>query len=241
MIDTTNDPIVQCARPQPWGSWMRGEDYYSEGMLIWLEVDSKLRQMSGGQPLDQRFRPRLLRDQSRRPGLATYTFDDVVRTLNAIQPYDWATYLHDRVYHTGPAPLAWIQAGGYRLVYRDTPTPYYMSREQRPENLRPHLFDRRAIGEGGRIAGVAWDSPMFNAGATAGATIVAVNGHQYSNDRLRQAIREAQGNRDPIRLLIKRGERYQEAALDYHDGLRYPALERVGSGPSSLDALLAPL
>jgi predicted metalloprotease with PDZ domain len=97
------------------------------------------------------------------------------------------------------------------------------------------------IGEGGKIGGVAWDSPMFNAGATAGATIVAVNGHQYSNERLRQAIREAQGGHDPIRLLIKRGDRYQEAALDYHDGLRYPALERVGSGPSSLDALLAPL
>jgi predicted metalloprotease with PDZ domain len=82
---------------------------------------------------------------------------------------------------------------------------------------------------------------MFEAGATTGATIVAVNGRQYSNDLFREAIRIAHDGRAPIRLLIKRGERYTEVALDYHGGLRYPVLERVGTGPSSLDALLAPL
>jgi hypothetical protein len=29
--------------------------------------------------------------------------------------------------------------------------------------------------------------------------------------------------------------------LPYFGGLRYPVLERVGRGPSSLDALLAPI
>ena len=97
------------------------------------------------------------------------------------------------------------------------------------------------MGEGGRIGGVVWEGPMFAAGATAGATIVAINGRPYSNELLRQAIRAAQGGHDPIRLLVKRGDHYRELSLDYHGGLRYPALERVGSGPSSLDALLAPL
>jgi len=74
-----------------------------------------------------------------------------------------------------------------------------------------------------------------------GATIVAVNGQAYSNDRFRDAIRAAHDGRAPIRLMVKRGDRYNEVALDYHGGLRYPALERVGTGPSNLDALLAPL
>jgi predicted metalloprotease with PDZ domain len=241
LIDTTNDPAVQGRRPQPWGSWMRGEDYYSEGMLIWLEADAKLRQMSGGRHSIDDFARAFFGVNPGDQGLATYTFEDVVRTLNAIQPFDWATWLRERLYQTGPAPLAWIEAGGYRLVYRDTPTAYFTAREHDRKVFDLTYSIGALIGEAGRISGVAWDSPMFNAGATAGATIVAVNGHQYSNDRLRQAIREAHGNRDPIRLLIKRGDRYQEATLDYHDGLRYPALERVGSGPSSLDALLAPL
>jgi len=241
LIDTTNDPAVQGRRPHAWTSWMRSEDYYSEGMLIWLEVDSKLRQMSNGRRSIDDFARAFFGVNPGDEGLATYNFDDVVRTLNAIQPYDWATYLHDRVYTVGRAPLAWIEAGGYRLVYRDTPTPYFTSRERDRKVFDLTYSIGALLGEGGRISGVAWDSPMFNAGATAGATIVAVNGQQYSNERLRQAIREAQGSREPIRLLIKRGDRYREASLDYHDGLRYPALERVGRGPSRLDALLAPL
>ena len=241
LIDTTNDPIVQSRRPHPWASWMRSEDYYIEGMLIWLEVDAKLRQLSGGRHSMNDFARAFFGINPGDQGVATYTFDDVVRTLNGIQPWDWGTSLHDRLSNVGPAPLAWIQAGGYRLVYRDHPTAYMTSREHERKILDLTFSIGAVIGEAGRIAGVAWDSPMFNAGATAGATIVAVNGRQYSNDALRQAIRAAQGNREPIRLLIKHGDRYQEAVLDYHDGLRYPELERVGSGPSSLDALLAPL
>jgi predicted metalloprotease with PDZ domain len=241
LIDTTNDPIVQGRRPQPWSSYMRGEDYYSEGMLIWLEVDAKLRELSGGQKSMNDFARAFFGVNPGDQGVSTYNFDDVANTLNAIAPFDWAAFLRQRVYQTGPAPTGWIAAGGYRLVYRDTPTPYFTARERDRKILDLTFSIGAVIGEGGRISGVAWDSPMFNAGATAGATIVAVNGRQYSNDIFRRAIREARGGRDLIRLLIKRGERYNEVAIDYHDGLRYPALERVGTGPSGLDALLAPL
>jgi predicted metalloprotease with PDZ domain len=242
LIDTTNDPIVQARRSQPWPSWMRGEDYYSEGMLIWLEVDARLRQLSGGRRSMNDFARAFFGVNPGDQGVATYTFDDVVATLNAIAPFDWATYLHERVDRVRPhAPLDWIAAGGYRLVYRDTPSAYFKSREKDRKILDLTFSVGAVIGEGGRISGVAWDSPMFDVGATAGATIVAVNGEQYSNDLFRRAIAAAHTSRDPIRLLIKRGDRYREVALDYHDGLRYPALERVGTGPSGLDALLAPL
>jgi len=242
LIDTTNDPIVQSRRPQPWSSWMRGEDYYSEGMLIWLEVDSKLRALSGGRRSIDDFARAFFGVNPGDQGVATYAFDDVVATLNGIAPFDWGAYLHDRVDRVRPhAPLDWIAAGGYRLFYRDTPSAYFRSRERDRKILDLTFSIGAVIGEGGRISGVAWDSPMFNVGATSGATIVAVDGQQYSNDLFRRAIAAAKGSREPIRLLIKRGDRYREVALDYHDGLRYPALERVGTGPSGLDALLAPL
>jgi predicted metalloprotease with PDZ domain len=241
LIDTTNDPILQGRRAQPWGTYMRSEDYYSEGMLIWLEVDAKLRQLSGGQRSIDDFARAFFGINPGDMGVSTYNFDDVVQTLNRIAPFDWAGFLRQRVERTGPAPLAWIEAGGYRLVYRDTPTPYYLSRERDRKILDLTYSVGATMGEGGKIAAVAWGSPMFEAGATTGATIVAVNGRQYSNDLFREAIRIAHDGRAPIRLLIKRGERYTEVALDYHGGLRYPALERTGTGPSSLDALLAPL
>ena len=153
LIDTTNDPTVQGRRPTPWPSWMRGEDYYSEGMLIWLEVDARLRQMSGGRRSIDDFARAFFGVNPGDQGLATYTFDDVVHTLNAIQPFDWATYLRDRVYRTGPAPLAWIQAGGYRLVYRDTPPPYFTSRERDRKVFDLTYSIGATIGEAGRIIG----------------------------------------------------------------------------------------
>jgi len=241
LIDTTNDPIVQSRRPQPWSSWMRGEDYYFEGMLIWLEADAKLRQLSGGRRSMNDFARAFFGINPGDQGVATYTFDDVVRTLNGIAPFDWAGWLRDRIYRTDPAPLAWIEAGGYRLVYRDTPSPYWMAREHQRKMLDLTFSAGVVMGESGRISSVVWDGPMFAAGATAGATIVSINGRAYTNDLFRQAIREARGGHDPIRLLVKRGDHYRELNLDYHGGLRYPALERVGGGPSSLDALLAPL
>jgi predicted metalloprotease with PDZ domain len=241
LIDTTNDPIVQARRPQPWSSWMRGEDYYSEGMLIWLEVDAKLRQLSGGRRSIDDFARAFFGVNPGDQGILTYRFEDVAETLNAIAPFEWAGYLRQRVEQAGPAPLAWIAAGGYRLVYRDTPTDYFKAREKARKILDLTYTIGLVVGENGRVSGVAWDSPVFDAGITAGATIVAVNGLQYSHDGLKQAITAARGTRDSIRLLVKRGEHYQEVAIDYHDGLRYPVLERVGSGASSLDALLAPL
>ena len=53
-------------------------------------------------------------------GELTYTFDDVVATLNRVQPYDWRGYLQRRVYDIAPeAPLEGITQGGYKLVYTD--------------------------------------------------------------------------------------------------------------------------
>lgn len=241
LLDTTMDPVIQARRPQPWGSWMRSEDYYTEGMLIWLEVDARLRQLSGRRRSIDDFARAFFGRNPGDQGISTYTFDDVVRTLNGIAPFDWGSLLRQRVEATGPAPLEWINAAGYRLVYRDAPPPYFASRERARKILDLTYTIGLVVGEGGNITGVVWDSPLFNEGVTTGSTIVAVNGRQYSHDGLRRAIREARGGREPIRFLIKRGDRYRDVAIAYHDGLRYPVLERVGSGASNLDALLAPL
>ena len=61
LVDTTNDPIIASRAPQPWRSWQRSEDYYSEGQLIWIDVDRIIRAAVGRQALDRRFRQGLLR------------------------------------------------------------------------------------------------------------------------------------------------------------------------------------
>jgi predicted metalloprotease with PDZ domain len=241
LIDTTLDPIVGARRPKPWGSWHRGEDYYGEGMLIWLDVDSIIRERTGGRRSIDDFARAFFGVNPGEQGTNTYSFDDVARTLNGIAPYDWAGYLSRLVNEPGKAPLDWLRRGGYRLVYRDTPTAYFTSREKAREVVDLTYTLGITLGKGGEINGVAWDSPLFNEGVTTGTKILSVNGRAYSDDALKGAITAAKGGRTPIELIVQKGEIYRTIRLPYHQGLRYPVLERVGTGPSTLDTLLAPL
>jgi predicted metalloprotease with PDZ domain len=134
-----------------------------------------------------------------------------------------------------------VKRGGYRLVYRDTPTPYFTSREKAREIVDLTYSLGITLGKDGEISGVAWDSPLFNEGVTTGTKILAVNGRAFSNDDFKNAITAAKGGKTPIKLLVKKGPLYRTIELPYYGGLRYPVLEKVGSGPSYLDALLAPL
>ena len=48
--DTTNQPIISShfAVPEAWPSWQRSYDYYPESDLIWLDADTKIRELSDG-------------------------------------------------------------------------------------------------------------------------------------------------------------------------------------------------
>jgi predicted metalloprotease with PDZ domain len=173
-------------------------------------------------------------------GTLTYSFEDIVRTLNGIAPYDWATYLRQRVEETGAAPLDWLKRSGYRLAYTETAPAYFASRERDREIVDLTHTLGITIGKEGEISSVAWDSPLFKEGFPSGTRILAVNGRAYSADELKGAIRAAKGGKTPIKLLMKRGDIYRTIDLPYYGGLRYPVLEKIGTGPSGLDALLAP-
>jgi predicted metalloprotease with PDZ domain len=240
LVDTTLDPIVGARRPKSFASWTRGEDYYSEGLLIWLDVDSIIRERTAGKRSIDDFARAFFGVNPGDQGTLTYGFDDIVRTLNAIAPYDWATYLKQRVEETGPAPLDWLKRSGYRLSYSETPPPYFASRERDREIVDLTHTLGITIGKEGEIGSIAWDSPLFKEGFPSGTKILAVNGRAYSGDELKGAIRAAKGGKTPIKLLLKRGDFYRTVDLPYYQGLRYPVLEKIGTGPSGLDALLAP-
>ncbi len=240
LIDTTNDPIISQRSPQPWRSWQRSEDYYSEGLLIWLDADSLIRERSGGKRSLDDFAKLFFGVRDRDWGELTYTFDDVVAALNAVQPYDWAGFLRTRLDATSPhAPLDGLARGGYRLIFTDEPTKYFDA-AQKARKINDLSYSLGlSVGEKGVVSGVIWDGPAFAAGITAGTTIVAVNDRAYDDDLIKQAIVAAKRGTAPIRLLVKLGDVYREAAVRWNGGLRYPRLERSGKG-GSLDALLAP-
>jgi predicted metalloprotease with PDZ domain len=241
LIDTTNDPIIASRAPQPWRSWQRREDYYTEGQLIWLDVDRIIRQQSGGRRSIDDFARAFFGVRDRDYGELTYTFEDVVSTLNKVQPYDWQTYLRQKVYAiAAQPPLEGITEGGYRLVFAAEPTKWFKSGEKTAKNNDLTYSGGFVVGNDGKVSSVLWDAAAFNAGITVGSEIVAVNGRKFDGDALKQAIKDAAGSGHAPELLVHDGDLYRTVKLDWHGGLRYPRLEKVGKGKGTLDALLAP-
>jgi predicted metalloprotease with PDZ domain len=170
----------------------------------------------------------------------TYTLDEVISTLNQVQPYDWAGFFRTRVYDVDPeTPKGGITNGGYQLVYNDD-----MPEWQKHMDASQGVNFTRSLGfsltPDGNLQSVIWNSRAFKAGITPDMQLQAINDQKFTVDTLREAIKSAEKSKEPIKLLLKRGDDFVTISLDYHDGLRYPHLERVDSVPDRLDAILAP-
>jgi predicted metalloprotease with PDZ domain len=241
MQDTTNDPIINRRKPLGWVNWQRAEDYYSEGQLIWLDTDTKIRELSGDKRSLNDFAHSFfaVHDGSHAP--AHYSFEDVVQALNAVQPYDWASFLRSRLDGHGPgAPLDGLARAGWKLVYTEQMSDYLKGAE---EHTKSHDFSYSlglTLDKDAHIRNLIWDSPAFKAGLSAGPTVLAVNGKAYKPERLKAAITAAK-NGAPIDLLIKKGETLRTVRIDYRGGLRYPRLERIAGTPDRLGAILQAL
>ncbi len=242
--DTTNDPIINPRHPQSWGDWEMFEDYYSEAGLIWLEVDTLIRERSGGKRSLDDFARAFFGIDDGSYAVVTYTFDDVVKALNAVEPNDWAALLRQRLDGTGaPAPLEGLRRGGYKLVYTETPSEL----QKATESQRSRVDLRHSIGvviddkdQKGMLHEVTWNGAAFKARLTEGMQILAVNGIAYDSDVLLDVIRAAKTGTSPIEFIVKNGDRYLVVNVDYHGGLRYPHLERDASVPARLDDIFTP-
>jgi predicted metalloprotease with PDZ domain len=240
MEDTTWDPVINSRRPQPWVSWQRSEDYYSEGQLIWLDADTLIRERSGGKRSLDDFAKAFFGGQNGDFTPKTYTFEDVVAGLNAVEPYDWTSFLTTRVRDVAPKPpLDGVTRGGYRLAYTDKPTGFWkaIETEQKHTNLMYSLGV--IVSREGDLTQVQWDSPAFNAGLAVAQKILAVNGFAYDADGLKKAVTQAKTGK-PIELVMKSGDHVRTVSIEYRGGLRYPRLERVDGTPDLLSAILAP-
>ncbi len=241
VIDTTNDPIITQRRPQVWPNWQRSEDYYSEGALIWLDVDTKIRELSGDKRSLDDFARSFFGVDNGINVARHYTFEDVVKALNAVQPFDWAPFLKKRVEETGPAPLDGLARAGWALAYTDTQTEFLKGVEEQSKTANFQFSLGFSVGSDGKIAAIVWDGPGFKAGLSGNTTLLAVNGRAYKAEHLRAAVTAAKLDPKPIELLVKHGNLYRTVALDYHEGLKYPRLERIKGTPDRLEAILQPL
>jgi predicted metalloprotease with PDZ domain len=237
--DTTHDPIIAARKPKAWTSWQRAEDYYNEGLLIWLEVDGLLRELTRGRRSMDDFARAFFGGRDGDWGVSTYEFADIVATLDGIVRYDWATFLRQRLGATSSeAPKQGFAKGGYRLVYTAEPNSSVRDIEDRTDVVDLSFGPGLSLSKSGEVNGVVWDSPAFNAGLAVGMTVVAVNGTSYSPERIKRAISDNKGGKSPIALLVRSGDKYRNINLDYSGGLVYPHLQKIGEGEGGIDLLL---
>lgn len=245
LADTAVEAQVLSGLPTPWTAYRRALDYYDESGLIWLEADTILRQKSGGtKSLDDfchAFHGSASTAPAVVPNFLSYGADDVYATLGKIVPYDWKGFFAERVYAVQPrAPLGGIAGAGWKLVYTDQPNAYQKLRAKSSKLVDETFSLGIWVKEDGTVDDIVTGSPAWDAGLGPGMKIVAVNGRAWTTEILPEEVPAAKGASAPIEIAVQQGDALKTFRVNYHEGERYPHLERDASKPDLLGAILGP-
>ncbi len=225
--------------PGAWSSWRRGQDYYFEGALIWLEADATIRRLSGGRRSLDDFCRRFLGESNTGPMVHPYTEADVVAALQSVQPYDWKRFLDERVDAIDlPGPVHALEASGWRLAYSDSLNEYERAADAQFKSVNVAYSLGVSLRADGTISDVNPDGPAGKAGVAPGTKLLGVSGRMYSKDVLMDALKSAHASHRPMELLVGWGEKYRTYSVDCTTGPRYPTGERIEGQPDYLSEVL---
>jgi len=239
LVDTAVAVQFTYPSPRAWMNYRRRVDYYDEGSLVWLDADVLIRQRSNGKLSLNDFCRRFHGGSDTAPLVKTYTFDDVVNTLNEVIPYDWRSFLTERIYQVAPhAPLAGITSGGWKLVYTDKPNTLVRLGDHARKSVDLMYSIGAMFKEDGGVMDVNPNLEAAKAGLAPGMKIITVNGRPWSTDVLHEAIAAAKSSTTPIELVVENGSFTGAYKLNYHGGERYPHLERDPTKPDLLGEVI---
>jgi predicted metalloprotease with PDZ domain len=220
-----------------WFNWVRGTDYYDEGDLLWLEVATIIVRETGGAKSIDDFCHSFHGGANNGPEVKTYTFEELVTSLNAVAPYDWARFFTERLESKSAAsPTGGIENAGWKLEFT--------AEEGKLKGRHALPADIYSIGlqlrPDGTVADSIVGSPAYEAGITSNMKVLAVNGRLYNHDLLIDAIKASKDSTEPITLLVVSDEFVRTAVINYHGGERFPHLVRNASAPDRLADLIKP-
>jgi predicted metalloprotease with PDZ domain len=236
--DSTNDPLIAAGHPLSWRDWQRREDYYGEGVLLWLAVDAAIREKTHDRKsLDDFARDFFGSGKQADMTTSTYTFSDVCAALQRIAPGDWATFLRSRLDTHDPAHVIdGLEHEGYRLVFDGTPSEYSKQSEIDAGARDFSSAIGLTIGKGGVVKAVSWNGPAFQGDLAPGTRIDAVNGQAYKTELLDDLLRDA--SPAPVTLTTTTDGITTPLIVKPRGPLRYPHLQRIDGKPDRLGALL---
>ena len=226
---------------QQWTNLRRSTDYYREGPLLWLQVDSLLREKSHGARSLDTFAAEFFGPPDGVVAVKPYTYEDLVAALNHVVAFDWNGLLQGNLLATRPTPVSpGLEAAGWTVVYNDEPNGAAVDTETVSQQADLSTSIGLVIDQDGTIIDIVPDSAAGRAGLAPATKLMGVNHRVYSADLLRQAIVNAETSQQPIDLLTLTGGYYADYSVDYHQGLRSPHLARIAGKPDLLTPILQP-
>ena len=224
-----------------WNTLRRTQDYYPEGMLLWYECDTIIREKTDGAKSLDDFCKRFFAKVKGRDTVAPYEYPDVIRDLKATADYDWDSFLQRRVTLVQESlPMDVIERLGYRLHYTDKPPQ--ANAAQPAAGPEPDTSAADSLGmtlSGSQISTVVPGMAADKSGLAPGMKITAVNGKKFSGSRLRDALADSIAKKQ-LELLVEEGDEFRTIRVPYSDGLRYLELIRVEGKPDVLGEILKP-
>jgi predicted metalloprotease with PDZ domain len=238
LSDSTLDVLYMPRHTVAWRDWQRREDYYPEGVLLWLDVEAHLRELSHEKYGLDDFAQAFFATHGSVETISTYNFNDVCDTLNALEPADWKSFLEQHLLtHDTVVAMAGLARTGWRLTYDSNPTETFLQDEAEAAVINLDTSLGAQFRSNGAIRSVVWDGPAFRAGLAPGKQILAINGHPFSRAFLLDAANASESI--PVRLTIQDGDSNRDVAIPYTGKLRYPHLERIPDTPDRLTPLIA--
>jgi len=232
-------PALQDA-PRAWQSWRRGVDYYDEDVLNWLWVDVLLRQQTGGKKTMDDFCHTFHGGSNTLPEVKTYTFDDVVKTLEGLAPYDWRKFWIERLTNHGPAaPLGGIEGSGWKLAYSDVPSGLTKAEEEDRDTVDSRYSVGLDLRGDGSVVDTIEGMPAAKAGIGPAMKILAVDGRKFTKNAWREALKAAKSSSMPMEVLVENSDYIKTFKVDYHEGEKFPHLERDAFKPDLLSEIYA--
>jgi len=240
--DTATSAVFLYDAGADWSNWRRGVDFYQEGELLWLDVDSTIRGLTKDKKSMNDFCRAFYGGPGGEPALKTYTFDELVSALNTVAPNDWAGFLRDKLDSLAPnTPNEAVEKSGWKIVYNEQPNEVEQTEDSVHKRLSLDLSIGMIVQDDGLVEDVIEDGPAYRAGMAPGMKITAVGGQKFTPEGLKDAIDGAKSSPAPIELIVANGIDVHAYAIDYHGGLRYPHLERNNDTPDYLTEIYQPL
>ena len=240
--DTATASQTLYSAPNGWDNWRRAADYYAEGELLWLQVDTTIRRLSNGKSSLNTFCAQFFGAGGNTSAeTVPYTFEDLMAALNAVHPYDWAGFFRERLNApANHAPLAGIEEGGYRIEYTDQANEHLRATENEDRGVEAWYSLGINTSSDNTIKDVLIDSPAYQAGLGPGMKLIAVNGRRASEEILRQAIRSTKSGQ-PVELIVDNDSYVRVLKINYGGGEEYPHLLRTSNSHAYLDEILQPM